>query len=99
VVVSLEDRSGNGDMSGVLHIVGSSHVGVITLHDGAVLRIAKGVLDPASQVTARNWIGVFVALAEHRYSKRKQHESYNHKSRLHYGIFLLIRMCFTECQD
>jgi hypothetical protein len=54
VVLSLEDRSGNGDMSGVLHIVGSSHVGAVTLHDGVVLRIAKGVLDRAPRLASRN---------------------------------------------
>jgi multidrug efflux pump subunit AcrA (membrane-fusion protein) len=54
------------DMNGVLHMVGSSHLGVVTLHDGVVLRIAKGVFDPAPHLAARNGIGTLVGLAEHR---------------------------------
>src|ERR1019366_1773259 len=38
VVGSLQDRSSNGDMSGVLHIVGSSHLGIVTPYDDVVLR-------------------------------------------------------------
>src|ERR1035437_10533922 len=54
VVGPLEGRSANIDMSGVLHIVGRSHFGVVTLHDAVVFRIAKGVFDRAPHLAARN---------------------------------------------
>src|ERR1035437_8160457 len=86
VVGALQDRSGNGDMSGVLHLIGSSHQSVVTLLDVVVLRIAKDVFDRAPQLAARSGIGILGGLAERRQSKSKRYQSHNHVSRLHHGI-------------
>jgi hypothetical protein len=74
-------------MNRVLHLVGSGHVGIVALHDGIVLRIAKGVFDPYPHLAARNGISTLIGFAEHGWNKRERHQSYNHKSRLHHGVF------------
>src|ERR1017187_2350187 len=85
VVGSLEDRPGNIDMNRVLHIVGSRHLCVVTLRDGVVLGIAKGVFDRAPHLAAWNGIGALVGLSECRQSKSKRHQSQKQKSRLRHG--------------
>src|ERR1035437_8666440 len=86
VVGSLQDRSANGDMSGVLHLVGSSHQRVVTLLDVVVPRIAEDVSNRAPQLAARNGIGILGGLAERRQSKSKRNKRNNNETRLHLSL-------------
>jgi len=70
VVGSLQDRSRNIDMRGVLYIIGSSHLGVVTRLDAVVLRVAQCVFDGAPQFATSNGIICFVGHADRGQGKR-----------------------------
>jgi hypothetical protein len=86
MVGSLQDSSGYVGMNGVLHLVGSVHLGVVSVRDFVMIGIAKSVLDRTPYLAARNGIAIFVGFAERRQSKSKRHQSHNHESRLYHGV-------------
>jgi hypothetical protein len=64
-------------MRGVLHVVGSSHLGVVTRLNAVVLRIAQGVFDRSPQFAASNGISCLVGHAGDRQCKNNRNQTHN----------------------